>query len=446
VWPGILLGYGDLPLPYDVPANEWMQVSGGKLSKSRSEGKAAFAPDLLAQYPPDVIRFYAALLAPQNHDTELDWDEFRQVRQEILSNQYGNLVQRLLVFCRDRFHGEVPEPPQDWDTGAPDGAGARIRAVHDRITREFEAVRLKEALDIVLSEVRDLNRRFQEARPWQASEDARRTTVYEGVWWLKALATWLAPFLPFSSAEVYRMLGYHEPPHNGGWEAALDPVPAHQRLGEVRPLFPREEAAPSAPPAPSNPPAETVPLALRAARVREVEPHPSADKLYVLRLDVGASGDRTVVAGIRPFYAPAELVGRSIVLLSNLEPRTIRRMTSQGMLLAADSGDRALLIAPPPDCPPGTLLDGVDEPARTIRYDEFERAPLAVGKVVGKGDAFLTVSLGPREVQVPGNAEVGSLVVVRSPGSDGTGASLLTMMNGSSLGPDPATPPGSRVR
>ena len=445
VWPGMLIGHGDLPLPYDVPANEWMQVSGGKISKSRPESLDAFAPALLARYPPDVIRFYAALLAPQNHDTQLDWDEFKQVREDILSNQYGNLVQRLLVFCRDRFHGEVPEPPDDWDTGAPDGAGARIRNAHERITRELDAVHLKEALDLILTEVRELNRRFQEARPWQADDRSRRATVYEGVWWLKAIATWLSPYLPFSSAEVFAMLGFSEPPGHGGWEAALAPVPAHQRLGEVRPLFPKEEepvAASASPPASSD----IIPLALRAAQIESVEPHPSADKLYVLRLNVGSAGPRTVVAGIRPFYSSSELVGRSIVLLSNLEPRTIRRMTSQGMLLAADVGDRALLLTPPVESAPGTLLDGVEESARVIRYDEFERAKLEVGQVVDRRDAFLKVSLGGREVDVNGHADVGELVVVRNGGTAGEVPAILTMSHGARIHPDPATPPGSRVR
>ncbi|MCI4318433.1 MAG: class I tRNA ligase family protein, partial [Thermoplasmata archaeon] len=78
-WPGILLGHRDLALPYDVPANEWLMIDGRKLSKSRSSDASVFVPSLLAHYPPDVIRFYAAQMAPQNHDTNFEWDEFHQL-------------------------------------------------------------------------------------------------------------------------------------------------------------------------------------------------------------------------------------------------------------------------------------------------------------------------------------------------------------------------------
>ncbi|EQD73310.1 Methionyl-tRNA synthetase 2, partial [mine drainage metagenome] len=109
IWPAILIGLGTYVLPYDVPANEWLLIAGKKISKSRPAELDVFIPSLLSRYAPDVIRFYAALLAPQNHDTEFDWDEFHRVSEEILSNQYGNLVQRALVLVRDRCRGKIPE-------------------------------------------------------------------------------------------------------------------------------------------------------------------------------------------------------------------------------------------------------------------------------------------------------------------------------------------------
>ena len=239
VWPGILLGVGGLHLAYDVPANEWLRVEGGKISKSREGGDDVFAPSLLARYPPDVIRFYAALKAPQNHDTEFEWAEFHQLHEEVLANQYGNLVQRTLVLTRDRYGGRLPGPPPGWSAEATDGLGARLRNAHERITNEYENVRLKEGLDLALEEVREANRRFHEGKPWQLDGDARTGIMFESLWRLKAIATWLAPVLPFSSAEVFRMLGYSDPPGRGDWDRALEPPPAGQSLGEIRPLFPR---------------------------------------------------------------------------------------------------------------------------------------------------------------------------------------------------------------
>ncbi|HUI38849.1 MAG TPA: methionine--tRNA ligase, partial [Thermoplasmata archaeon] len=304
LWPGVLLAVGNLALPRDVPANEWLVVGGKKLAKSRSGDRDAFVPSLLEGYAPDHIRFYAALLAPQNHDTEFDWDEFHRVHDEILANQYGNLVQRLLVLARDRDSGRVPTPPEATLSGS-EGVGERIRLAHERITGEFEKVHLKEALELALAEIREGNRRFHEAKPWQADEADRRRAVGEGLWLIQAAAVWLSPFLPFSSSEVWRMLGRTGPPGPGDWDAVLTPPVPGTRLGEPRPLFPKRERPRGAPTGAAPPPVETaapsaeVPLDVRAAKVLEAAAHPSADRLLVLTLDIGEERPRTVVAGIR---------------------------------------------------------------------------------------------------------------------------------------------------
>jgi len=451
IWPGMLLGVGGLQLPYDVPANEWLLHEGRKVSKSRTKERSAFVPSLLERYPPDVIRFYAALLAPQNHDTELDWDEFDSVREEILANQYGNLVQRALVLTRDRYGGRVPAPPADWRRDLPGGVGEHIQSVHARIGSEYELVHLKEALEIALEEVRESNRRFHEAQPWQAAEPARSVALYEALWRLKALATWLSPVLPFSSAEVFRMLGFPGGPSPGDWDRVLEPPPVGQALGEVRPLFPREDSRPSsrradAPtPAPSGESAP--PLAVRAGVVRSVANHPSADKLYVLEVDVGESSPRTVVAGLRPSYPAEALRGRRVALLANLAPRTIRRMTSQGMVLAADHGDRAVLVEPSPGVPPGTFVEGTDAGARTITYEEFASVPLRVGRVTGPvGPDASRVDLGDREAVVPGDWPRGAVVVLRLPSAEATTADVLRFGPGRPVEVREEIPLGAKVR
>jgi methionyl-tRNA synthetase len=449
IWPGILLGVGGLHLPDDVPANEWLVVGGEKVSKSRTSREDVFIPALLRRYPPDVIRFYAALLAPQNHDTELDWDEFHKVREEILSNQYGNLAQRTLVLIRERFDGKIPAPPAGWDARRPGEIGERLRSVHERITEEYERVHLKEALDLALEEVREANRRFHDAHPWNAEDSERARTLYETVWRLKAIATWLAPVLPFSSADLFRMLGAAEPPGPGDWDRVLEPPEAGRSLGEIRPLFPRpkdegpEVAAAPPPPAPGG----YVPLAVRAGVIRSAVAHPSADRLYVLEVDVGEPSPRTVVAGLRTSYTPEQLVDRRIVLLANLAPRTIRRMTSQGMVLAADHGDRAVLLAPPDDVAPGTFLAGRSGADRTISYDEFATVPLLIGRVVGPAPAGgRLVEVGGRTVTVTGDWEPGALGVVRLGDSGDGSAEWLAFGPHRPAAPSEPVPPGAKVR
>ncbi|MCI4339276.1 MAG: methionine--tRNA ligase [Thermoplasmata archaeon] len=453
VWPAILLGVGGLHLPYDVPANEWLLVQGGKISKSRSVDADVFIPALLAKYPPDVIRFYATLLAPQNHDTEFDWAEFHKVREDILANQYGNLVQRALVLTREQYAGRIPAPPESWRPEAPDGVGAHLRAAHERISNEYENVRLKEGLDLALDEVREANRRFHEGKPWQLEGDERAAVVYETLWRIRAIATWLAPVLPFSSAEVFRMLGFADPPGRGDWDRALESPPVGQTLGEVRPLFPRTEppaGAPRSAPTPrATPPSgeRWPPLGARAAVIRSAAVHPSADKLYVLELDVGEPKLRTVVAGLRSSYAIEQLQDRPVVLLSNLAPRTIRKMTSQGMVLAADVGERAVLLAPPEGTPPGAFVAGTTEADRTISYEEFSATPLLVGRATGPGARGVTrFEIGGREIEVAEAWPVGTVAVVRLASPDASSAEVISFGAGLAVHPSEEVASGSRVR
>jgi methionyl-tRNA synthetase len=452
VWPAILLGVGGLHLPYDVPANEWLLVEGGKISKSRATDAETFIPALLAKYPPDVIRFYGALMAPQHHDTEFRWDEFHKVREDILANQYGNLVQRALVLTRDRYDGRIPAPPDDWRPEAPDGIGAHLRAVHERITDEYEHVRLKEGLDLALEEVREANRRFHEGRPWQLEGGDRARVVYETLWRLRAIAAWLAPVLPFSSAEVYRMLGFADPPGPGDWDRVLTSPPVGQALGEIRPLFPRAEPDPAPSRSTPTPSAEGVagvwpPLAARSGVIRTATVHPSADKLYVLEVDVGEPKRRTIVAGLRSSYPVELLIDRPVIILSNLAPRTIRKMTSQGMVLAADVGERAVLLEPPAGTPPGAFVAGATEADRTISYEEFSSTPLLVGRAVGPGAAGSTrFDLGGREVELSGDWTPGTVGVVRLRGPDATVGELLAFGPGLAVRVSEEVTTGARVR
>ncbi len=448
LWPAILTGVGGLPLPYDVPANEWLLLGTEKLSKSRSEEQALFAPALLERYPPDVIRFYVGLLAPQNRDTEFDPAEFAKLREEVLANQYGNLVQRALVMARDRFDGKIPTPPPGWDPHAAGGLGAHLADAHRRIAAEFEAVRLKEALDLALEEVRAANRRFHEGKPWQASPVDRARIVYETLWSIQALAVWLAPTLPFSSDEVFRMLGYPRGP--GAWDQALAPPPAGQPLGPVHPLFPRDPPVATPPPAAAPPsvPAPTgpVPLSIRAGVVRSAVPHPSADKLYVLEVDLGEATPRTIVAGLRSSYSPEELVGRRVSVLANLAPRTIRRMTSQGMVLAVDDGEKAVLLSPPDSTPPGALARGARGDDRTIAYEEFASVPLFVGRVTEADASRSRLDLGGRSVTVSGPWPVGSERVVRLAAPDSDQGDVLEFESGGAPQPIRDVRAGAKVR
>jgi len=451
IWPSILLGHGGLHLPDDVPANEWLQVDGRKISKSRSTDGDLFLPSFVASYPADVVRFYAALMAPQNHDTEFRWEEFHQVADDVLSNQYGNLVQRILVLVRDRCAGRVPTPPTGWSEDAPDGVGARIRAAHAAIEGEFDRVHLKEALELALTEVREANRRVHDAHPWNAPDAERDRTLFEGLWLVKAAATWLAPFLPNSSAQVYRMLGASSGPGPGDWAAALSPPVPGAALGELRPLFPRggttaltpDAPATTVPGAPGGPSGD---LDVRVGLVRSVENHPSADRLYVLSVDLGEAQPRTIVAGVRPHYPPEALRGALIAVLANLEPRTIRKVTSQGMLLAAEEDGRVVLLVPPAGARPGTPLLG-GTPGGPIAYAQFEASPIVFGRATGPAEgAGTTVDLGSRAVVVDGTFDPGASLLVRLDRADAERGEVLEIRGAGTVTTAVPLSPGTRVR
>ncbi len=447
-WPAMLLGAQGLQVPYDVPANEWMNLGGQKVSKSRMKEFDVFVPSLLDRYPVDVVRFYAALLAPQNHDTDFDADEFERLRDEILSNQLGNLVQRTLVLARDKHGNRIPQPPPSWSSTEADGVGSHLVGAHTRIEEEYEAVHLKEALDLVLEEVREANRAFHEAKPWSLDPAEQARVLYETIWRLKAIATWLAPTLPTTSERILTMIGSDGPLADGRWEQALQPPTPGQTLGKVEPLFPRASAAPGSAAAPTPGPTRAPPpLAIRVGIVRVAEPHPEADRLLVLTVDLGEPHPRTIVAGIRGAYAPEQLIGRRIVVLANLAHRTIRRKTSQGMLLASEIDGRPVLLSPPDGLPAGASIDGTPEPAPQISIDDLGRAPLVIGQVEGPADkGGSRVRLKDRSIAATGSAPPGSLVVVRLAAPDAAAGSILTFGQAGPIRPSEPVAAGAVVR
>ncbi|MCI4362195.1 MAG: hypothetical protein L3J77_03275, partial [Thermoplasmata archaeon] len=294
------------------------------------------------------------------------------------------------------------------------------------------------------------NRRFHEAKPWASEEPERRRTIAEGLWLLKSAAIWLAPYIPFSSDSLFRMLGYPEGPKAGDWEGVLTPVPAGQPLGDVRPLFPKPERkpAPAAPAkaAPSRPTGELPPLEIRAARITEVENHPSADRLYVLTVDAGEPRPRTVVAGLRDAYTPEQLRGRLVALLANLEPRTIRRITSQGMVLAAEIDGKAALVEVPQDVEPGRPISGVATPAPSVAYSQFEQTPILVGQVEREAGQLSDIAVGDRTVRAPGAWPAGTAILVRLAGDGATEGTVLAFDDRHPLATPTGVRPGTRVK
>jgi methionyl-tRNA synthetase len=394
IWPGMLLGYDDEPgrlgalaLPYDVPANEFLQFAGAKFSKSR--GNAFYVLDLLSgaaapgiHFQADQVRYYLTVNMPEKGDTDWTWPDFVAKVNDELADTLGNYVNRVLSFTKSTF-GAAPPGHAATDAAATATIEQRLRDAAAAIERaEF-----KEALAHVMHVARLGNQRMHEGAPWALVKAGKRDEAAAALLWhlgnIKTLAVALQPFVPHLSEEIWKQLGETGPSPRAlaeksdghdHWPTTRLAVKPGQPLGDVKPLVKKldlkavlEEFAVQTPPAslpptaqpptaPSSKPQVTIDdfakLDLRVAKVLSCEPHPKADKIWVLQVDLGTE-KRQILAGLREHVKPDELVGRKIVVIANLAPRQIRGLESQGMVLAAEEAGVVAPLTPAKDVPAG---------------------------------------------------------------------------------------------
>lgn len=216
IWPAMLIGverlYEDDPdrrlnLPYDVPANEFLNLEGAKFSKSH--GRAIWLPEYLDQYAPDPLRYYVTAIMPETADTNFSWAEFIRRNNDELLATWGNLCHRVLTFAHRHFEGRVPVPGLMDRTDV--GLLAKIDVAFGPIGRLLEGCHFRTALGEVMALAREVNRYLEEKGPWfQIKEDraAAGTTIYVALRAIDSLKVLFAPFLPFSSEALHQYLGY----------------------------------------------------------------------------------------------------------------------------------------------------------------------------------------------------------------------------------------------
>lgn len=194
-------------LPYDVPANEFMNIEQEKFSKSRNW--AVWLPDILERYQPDAVRYYVTRTMPETADSDFTWEGFFSCVNNELLAAWGNLVNRVAGFAYKRYDGRVPTP--DALSASDEAILQKVNGGFEAVTRHLEAVRLREALGAAMALVRDVNAYLDERAPWktikQDEADAARS-VYTTLCAIDNLNVLLAPFLPFSAQHVHELLGY----------------------------------------------------------------------------------------------------------------------------------------------------------------------------------------------------------------------------------------------
>jgi len=234
VWPAMLMGYGGLNLPYDVPANEFLTLEGRQLSTSRNW--AVWLPDYLERYDPDPLRYLLSVNMPETGDTDFSWREFVRRNNDELVATYGNLVHRVLTFIHRHFDGCVPTP------GELDGASKALlhtaESTSNSVDNFLYHCHFREGIKAAMSLAQETNRYLEEKSPWKVIKRDRKacaTALFVSLSVISYLKSLLYPFLPFSSQKLHQLLGFKGMVNEERW--GKHPLPPGQRLAPPEPLF-----------------------------------------------------------------------------------------------------------------------------------------------------------------------------------------------------------------
>ena len=366
IFPAMLKAHGEFILPENVPANEFLNLEGDKISTSRNW--AVWLHEYLQEFPgkQDVLRYTLTATAPETKDNDFTWKDFQARNNSELVAILGNFVNRTLVLTQKYYSGKVPTHGD-----LRDDDKACIQAMKDipeKIKENILAYRFREALFELMNLARTGNKYLADNEPWklQATDPKRvETVLYISLEITAYLAQLMEPFLPFTSAKLLAMLNLKKQ----AWKDFLGKqlLSAGHQLNEPALLFEKIEdpameqqlqklANSKAENLKANPvvsPAKAATsfddfqkMDIRVGTILSAERVPKTDKLLKLTIDTGID-QRTVVSGIANYYAPENIIGQQVTILVNLEPRKIKGIESQGMILMAENSQGELAFVAP---------------------------------------------------------------------------------------------------
>ncbi|MFZ4784078.1 MAG: methionine--tRNA ligase [Flavobacteriales bacterium] len=363
IFPIILKEHGEFILPTNVPANEFMNLEGDKISTSRNW--AVWLHEYLEDFKgkQDEMRYVLCSIMPEQKDSEFTWGDFKDRINNELADILGNFVNRVFVLTHKFYNGAVPAKQTITETDAQ--VHSDILATFDQIGVKIEGYRFREALMEAMNIARHGNKYLTETEPWKLikTDPERTTTIMNECLNLVArLTIALDPFIPFTTQKIREGLNFGQPEwHLGKEEQLLNPG---HLIGQLPILFEKItdeivaaqmaklEAskvtnASTVVPLKDNVDFETFQkMDIRVAKIIEAEPIPKTKKLLKLKVDTGID-QRTVVSGIAEHYSAEEVVGKTVLLLANLAPRAIKGVESQGMILMAENAQGVLSIITP---------------------------------------------------------------------------------------------------
>ncbi len=380
LFPSFLIGAKDkYTLLSDLSVNEYLNYETGKFSKSRGEG--VFGDDAIATgINADSFRYYILINRPEQADSIFTWDDFQQkINNELVAN-IGNLVNRTIVFVNKFFDGKLPE-------GQADSVFiSQIKFEYDKVKELMDKIQLKDALKQIMAISKLGNQYFQEKEPWKTKDPIAMITLANIV---KDLAILIQPFLPKTAESIFRQLNIKKQKWENLGEVSLE---QNHKIGKQELLFKKLE----------DDDVEEFKnrfkgknnkflLDLKVAKVLSAEEHPDADKLYVLQIDLG-NEKRQLVAGLRKHYDKKDLIGKNIVVVTNLKPAKLRGVESKGMLLAGGKGDKVVLVSADKSSPGNQIESGAEISKEEITFDDFLKVKIVVKgkKVLADGNVLKT--------------------------------------------------------
>ena len=370
VFPSMLKAHGDYILPENVPANEFLNLEGDKISTSQNW--AVWLHEYLDEFPgkEDVLRYVLCANAPETKDNDFTWKDFQARNNSELVAVLGNFINRALVLTKKYYDGIVPERGEinDYDEATIE----ELQKIKDSLERNIEHYHFREALKDAMAYARIGNKYLADTEPWKVvkTDPERVKTILNIALQITAnVAIAIEPFMPFSARKILDMLAVDK----FGWESlgSMELLAAGHTIGEAQLLFEKIEddviqkqldkleasrKAKLAAEAAQNVTAQKAEVTfddfqtmdIRVSTILEAEKVAKTKKLLKLTIDTGID-KRTIVSGIAEYYTPEQLVGRQVLVLTNLAPREIKGIESRGMILMAEDALGRLVLLQPED-------------------------------------------------------------------------------------------------
>ncbi|WP_425235574.1 methionine--tRNA ligase [Ulvibacterium sp.] len=373
IFPAILKAHGNYILPENVPANEFLNLEGNKLSTSKNW--AVWLHEYLVEFPDmqDVLRYTLTANAPETKDNDFTWKDFQARNNNELVAIFGNFINRVVVLTQKYYEGIVPEPMEF--SNIDKETLAELQKYPQIISNSLERYRFREASQELLNLARLGNKYLADEEPWKVikeDEERVKTIMFVALQIATGLAILSEPFLPFTSAKLKNILNIRSSTAQNGWEQVKDNeilLPSSHTINKAELLFRKIEdeeiqkqldkleatkktnAAMEATQE-ISPQKETITfddftkLDMRVGTIVEATKMPKTKKLMVLKVETGLD-TRTIVSGIAESFKADEIIGKKVTVLVNLAPRKLRGVESQGMILMTEDAEGKLVFVNP---------------------------------------------------------------------------------------------------